>query len=101
MKSRSSAAVRTRSAAEDLELLCLELAFGDVPTRDTESRLHTCEPNEIIEIPWRAGLLTAQAGQDGRLLGSHQVQHLNLADARRFRVHEMFHASLGIDGRRG
>ncbi|XRQ02905.1 P-loop ATPase, Sll1717 family [Actinomadura welshii] len=86
-------------AREELELLCLELAFGDVPTRGTESWLPLRDPGELIEILWRAGLLTAQAGRNGRFLGSHQVQHLNLAAAQRFRVHEMFHASLGIEAR--
>ncbi|TDE35160.1 hypothetical protein [Actinomadura sp. 6K520] len=81
---------------EELEMLCLELAFGDIPTRGTESWLPLREPNDLIEILWRAGLLTAQATSNGRFLGSHQVQHLNLAAVRRFRVHEMFHASLGI-----
>ncbi|WP_396448043.1 P-loop ATPase, Sll1717 family [Actinomadura sp.] len=81
---------------EELELLCLELAVGDVPTHGTESWLPLCDPNDLIEILWRAGLLTAQPAENGRFLGSHQVQHLNLAAVRRFRVHEMFHASLGI-----
>jgi hypothetical protein len=87
---------------EELELLCLELACGDIPARGTESWLPSCDPNELIEILWRAGLLTAQPVENGRFRGSHQVQHLNLAAVPRFRVHEMFHASLGIDanGRR-
>ena len=83
---------------DELELLCLELACGDVPTHGTGSWLPSCDPNELIEILWRAGLLTARASGEGRFLGSHQVQHLNLAAVRRFRVHAMFHASLGIDG---
>ncbi|TDD90740.1 hypothetical protein E1293_02955 [Actinomadura darangshiensis] len=83
----------------ELELLCLELACGDIPTHGTDSWLPSCYPNELIEILWRAGLLTAQPAQNGRYLGSHQVQHLNLAAVPRFRVHEMFHASLGIDDR--
>ncbi|GAA4393251.1 hypothetical protein GCM10023088_72380 [Actinomadura verrucosospora] len=82
---------------DELELLCLELACGDVPTHGTASWLPSCDPNDLIEILWRAGLLTARASAEGRFLGSHQVQHLNLAAVRRFRVHAMFHASLGID----
>ncbi|MBT2209747.1 P-loop ATPase, Sll1717 family [Actinomadura sp. NEAU-AAG7] len=83
---------------ERLEMLCLELACGDVPTHGTGAWLPFCDPDDLIEILWRAGLLTAQPTADGRFLGSHQVHHLNLAAARRFRVHEMFHASLGIAG---
>lgn len=85
---------------EELELLCLELACGDIPTPGTESWLPSCDPNDLIEILWRAGLLTAQPTVGGPFIGSHQVQHLNLVAVRRFRVHEMFHASLGIDGGR-
>lgn len=81
---------------EELELLCLELAVGDIPTHGTASWLPLCDPNDLIEILWRAGLLTARPTEDGRFLGSHQVQHLNLAAVRRFRIHDMFHASLGI-----
>ncbi|QKW35234.1 hypothetical protein HUT06_15285 [Actinomadura sp. NAK00032] len=81
---------------EELELLCLELAVGDVPTHGTESWLPLCDTHDLIEVLWRAGLLTAQAARDGRFVGSHQAQHVNLAAARRFRVHDMFRASLGL-----
>lgn len=81
---------------EELELLCLELAFGDVPTHGTESWLPLRDPNDLIEILWRSGLLTAQPTRDGPFLGSHQAQHLNLAAVQRFRVHDMFRASLGL-----
>lgn len=74
----------------------IQLAFGDVPTHGTGSWLPLCDPGDLIEILWRAGLLTAQPAEGGRFLGSHQVQHLNLAAVQRFRVHDMFHASLGI-----
>ncbi|QXJ25340.1 hypothetical protein AGRA3207_006822 [Actinomadura graeca] len=86
---------------DELELLCLELACGDIPTRGTASWLASCDPDDLIEILWRAGLLAAQPAPGGRFLGSHQVQHLNLGAVRRFRVHEMFHASLGIAERTG
>ncbi|MFI0367996.1 P-loop ATPase, Sll1717 family [Actinomadura sp. 1N219] len=81
---------------EELELLCLELAVGEIPTHGTESWLPHCYPNDLIEVLWRAGLLTAQANGDGAFLGSHQVQHLNVAAVKRFRIHEMFRSSLGI-----
>lgn len=81
---------------EELELLCLELAFGDVPTRGTESWLPLRDPGDLIEILWRSGLLTAQPTGGGPFLGSHQAQNLNLAAVQRFRVHDMFRASLGL-----
>ncbi|MFG2245725.1 P-loop ATPase, Sll1717 family [Spirillospora sp. NPDC048823] len=81
---------------DQIELLCLELAVGDIPTHGTESWLPFCNPNDLIEVLWRAGLLTAEANASGRFLGSHQVQHLNLGAAKRFQVHEMFRSALGI-----
>ncbi|TDB90035.1 hypothetical protein E1264_06335 [Actinomadura sp. KC216] len=86
---------------EELELLCLELAVGEIPTRGTESWLPHCYPNDLIEVLWRSGLLTAQADEDGTFLGSHQVQHLNVAAVKRFRIHEMFRSSLGIAAAKG
>lgn len=91
---------------DDLELLCLELATGEIPTKETARWLPDCEPDELIEILWNVGFLKAQpvgsteSGNDGRgsFLGSHQVQHLNLAAVRHFAVHEMFHAYLGARG---
>lgn len=88
---------------DDLELLCLELATGEIPTKETDGWLPDCEPDKLIEILWNVGFLKAQpvgetaSGNDDRrsFLGSHQVQHLNLAAVRYFAVHEMFHAYLG------
>ncbi|RKS74569.1 hypothetical protein BZB76_3086 [Actinomadura pelletieri DSM 43383] len=81
---------------DELEMLCLELAVGEIPTHGTRSWLPRCDPNDLIEVLWRSGLLSAQANGDGTFLGSHQVQHLNLAAVKRFRIHDMFRAALGI-----
>ncbi|MFG2004138.1 P-loop ATPase, Sll1717 family [Spirillospora sp. NPDC048911] len=81
---------------DSLELLCLELATGEIPTSGTESWLTTCEPNELIGILWQAGLLSAQPSGDDCYFGKHQVQHLNLAAVQRFQIHPMFRAHLGI-----
>lgn len=91
-------------ARDDLEMLCLELATGDIPTRDTFSWLPHCDPDTLIEILWQVGFLTARpigdAGPDragnGAFFGVHQVQHFNLAAVKHFQVHPMFCGYLGI-----
>ncbi|MFD0856354.1 P-loop ATPase, Sll1717 family [Actinomadura adrarensis] len=92
-------AFRGRPAALDrdqVEMICLELATGEIPTRGTESWLPHCDPDELIEILWRTGLLSAQTIGGNGFLGSHQAQHLNLDSAQRFRIHPMFHTCLGV-----
>ena len=90
---------------DDIELLCLELAAGEIPTAGTSSWLADRDPADVIEILWHVGFLTAaqpangtSPRQDGRrpFLGMHQVQHLNLAAVQYFQVHPMFRAYLGI-----
>lgn len=93
-----------RISRDDLELLCLELATGDIPTGGTSAWLADRYPADIIEILWQAGFLTVPSangarasGPDGRpFLGVHQIQHANLPAAREFGVHPMFRAYLGI-----
>ncbi|MCW2918714.1 MAG: hypothetical protein JWN52_6782 [Actinomycetia bacterium] len=83
---------------DDLELLCLELATGDIPTRETSSWVPNCDPDDLIEVLWQIGFLTARPiGDNGSFFGVHQVQHLNLAAVRHFQVHPMFRAYLGIE----
>ncbi|MBC6458885.1 hypothetical protein HKK72_13385 [Actinomadura sp. HBU206391] len=92
-------------ARDDLELLCLALATGEIPTRNSHSWLTYCEPDALIEILWQVGFLTAQPIGDevahrtgnGAFFGAHQVQHLNLAAVQRFQVHPMFRAYLGLE----
>jgi hypothetical protein len=88
---------------KDLELLCLELATGEIPTYGTSSWLPDCEPDDLIEILWAVGFLEAQPVGETKLerdnrsfLGPHQVQHLNLAAVQRFQVHPMFRAYLSM-----
>jgi hypothetical protein len=85
---------------DDLELLCLELATGEIPTAGTSAWLANRDPADVIEILWHVGFLTAQApalGGNGRsFLGRHQIQHANLAAVNSFQVHPMFRAYLGI-----
>ncbi len=89
---------------DDLELLCLELATGEIRTSGTGSWLPDRDPDELIEILWHIGFITAQPaggnriqlGDRGPFVGVYQVQHLNLAAVQRFQVHPMFRAYLGI-----
>lgn len=89
---------------DDLELLCLELATGEIPTAGTSAWLGDRDPDDVIEVLWHAGFLTAQPNGDGKphrrgpasFFGVHQIQHLNLAAVQRFQVHPMFRAYLGI-----
>ncbi|GAA4107144.1 P-loop ATPase, Sll1717 family [Actinomadura miaoliensis] len=92
-------------ARDDLEMLCLELATGEIRTRDTESWLYDRDPDSLIEILWQVGFLTAEGGTrsasdrtgGGVFLGAHQARYLNLAAAKRFQVHPMFRSCLGIE----
>lgn len=93
---------RHRFEREDLQLLCLELVLGEIPTAGTDAWLPACDPDELIEILWQAGFLTAQPGGaghvpgNGAFIGAYQVPYLNLAAVRRFEVHPMFRAHLGL-----
>lgn len=90
---------------DDLELLCLELATGELPTHATGTWLPKCEPDKLLEILWQVGFLTAQPIGNSistdpgnrRFFGAHQVQHLNLAAVQHFQVHPMFRSYLGIE----
>ncbi|WP_433181843.1 P-loop ATPase, Sll1717 family [Actinoallomurus sp. CA-150999] len=93
---------------EELQLLCLELVLGEIPTNGASSWLPLCDPDGLIEILWQTGFLTAQpvgdadaVGGQGAFIGVHQVQHLNLAAVQRFQVHPMFRAYLGVQRRDG
>jgi hypothetical protein len=97
---------RTRTLdREDLEFMCLELITGDIPSTGTGSWLTNCTPDDLIKILWDVGFLSAEAGRDVSghqasgiaYLGNHQARHLNMATARRFQVHPMFHAYLRIE----
>jgi hypothetical protein len=89
---------------EDLEYLCLELITGETPSSGTSAWLGDCTQQALIEILWNVGFLQAEAGRPcspdkadtTSYLGAHQAHHLNTAAARRFQVHPMFHAYLGV-----
>lgn len=99
---RGRGAVLSRSG---IETLCLELATSEIPTAGTGSWLSDRYPDEVIDVLWHVGFLTAQP--NGSLnsrraarhpfVGVHQVQHLNLGAVQRFAVHPMFRAYLGVN----
>ena len=88
-----------------LQLLCLELATGDIPTDgQTSSWLTDSEPDDLIAILWGIGFLVAQPIGDNRsvdevqsFLGAYQAPYLNIAAAHNFRIHPMFWAYLGLE----
>src|SRR5262249_9156645 len=88
-------------AREDLEFLCLELITGEIPSSGAGIWIDGCTPDTLIEILWNLGFLRAQAGRNAdaqrttnlAYLGVHQA-HMNMAAARYFQVHPMFHAYL-------
>lgn len=99
---------RGRSQAfsrEAIQMLCLELATGGIPTDEkTSSWLPDRDPDDLIGILWHVGFLVAQPignaspMADARsFLGVHQAPYLNFAAAQHFRVHPMFWAYLGLE----
>ena len=98
---RGRGAILSRAS---IELLSLELATGEIPTSGTKSWLHDHYPDDVIEILWHVGFLTAYSNgsrkprhdERSSFWGFHQVQHLNLAAVQRFAVHPMFRAYLGV-----
>ncbi len=88
----------------ELELHCLEILTGDYRVDAAAEWCRSMEPDDLIDVLWRVGFLQAQAvgGLKARrrsgssYLGSHQVPSLNLRNTRRFHVHPVFRAYLGL-----
>ncbi|MGH8909590.1 MAG: P-loop ATPase, Sll1717 family [Egibacteraceae bacterium] len=87
---------------EDLVLSCLEIATETVLSGEASGWVRDQDPELMMEILWRVGFLQAQmAGKNGAqpaeaFLGHHQVSHLNLRAAQRFRIHPMFWGYLDL-----
>lgn len=88
-----------------LEVVCVDLATGEAPTRDATRRwLDELEPDALIEVLWQVGFLRARAvgGIKARrrsgssYLGPHQVSNLSLHNISQFQVHQMFRSHLGM-----
>ena len=86
----------------ELALTCLEIATGPTVNHSASAWLEDLEPDALIEILWQVGFLQAEAAvgavarRGGSFLGAYQVGNLNLHTIRRFRVHPMFWAYLGL-----
>jgi energy-coupling factor transporter ATP-binding protein EcfA2 len=90
---------------DDLEHHLIQISLEDIPVdEDAQKWCTEAEPDVLIDILWRVGFLRAQAvgGLKARrrsgssYLGSHQVRNLNLRALKRFHVHPMFRAHLGM-----
>lgn len=95
---------------DELEVLCLELIFGEISTgAETADWLPYVEPEKLIEILWGVGFLRARSvggirGQrrsGSSYLGPHQVQNLSLDNIKSFQVHPMFRSYLAMKEPRG
>ena len=88
---------------DELALTCLEIATGPTVNHSASAWLEDLEPDALIEILWQVGFLQAEAAvgavarrAGGSFVGVYQVGNLNLHTIRRFRVHPMFWAYLGL-----
>jgi len=96
---RGRGSVLTR---DDLDLACLELITGEVPTRGALPWLEECTPESLTEILWSTGFLRAEipksaasgSARAAGFLGPHQGPHHMVHAARRFQIHPMFWAYL-------
>jgi len=91
---------------DELEWVCLEIATETALTSEASVWVADQDPDLMIEVLWRVGFLQAETVGGGSrqrpgarlFLGHHQVRRLNLRNVRRFRVHPMFWAYLGLHG---
>lgn len=80
---------------EELALLCLEIALDRAVARQASSWVTDQDPDLLIEVLWHVGFLEAETvGGSGEFIGHHQISHFGTE--RRFRVHPMFWAYLGL-----
>jgi hypothetical protein len=90
--------------ADELELACLEMATETAFAHDEIAWVRDQEPELLIEVLWQVGFLEAETtGSNGghgsapTFMGHHRLSRINLRTGRRFRVHPMFWAYLGLD----
>jgi hypothetical protein len=94
-------------AKDDLEDLCLRVILREIPISREATWLEVQEPEFLMNILWQAGFLRAEISNHGnsakavRFLGHHEVSTLNLRSVKRFDVHPMFRAYLGMGEEQG
>jgi len=89
---------------EDLELHCIEICIGEKKIGENANWVTNLESDNLINALWSVGFLRAYAigGQRGNrrrgssYLGPHQVSNLNLKTIKKFHIHPMFRAYLGL-----
>lgn len=88
---------------DEFALLCLEIATETAFASDEIDWARDQDPDLVMEVLWQVGFLQAETVKGNShppgttsFLGHHQVSHLNLRAVRRFRVHPMFWAYLGL-----
>ena len=88
----------------ELEDLCWRLTTGDVGVDKTAAWLANQDAELLIEVLWQIGFLRALAvgglkavrRSGSSYVGPHQVSTLNFQAVKRFQVHPMFRAFLGM-----
>ena len=89
---------------DNLEYHCLEISTGDKTISNECEWLLDQDPDFLINVLWQVGFLRGQAiggvrakrRSGSSYLGPHQVLNLNLTTIKRFHVHPMFRAYLGL-----
>jgi hypothetical protein len=88
----------------ELEDLCWRLTTGDLGVDRAATWLADQDAELLIDVLWRIGFLRALAvgglkavrRSGSSYVGPHQVSTLNLQAVKRFQVHPMFRAFLGM-----
>ena len=90
---------------DELEFLALEILEGEYKVdRAAREWLDGQDHEFLIDVLWRVGFLKAYAvggikayrRSGSSFVGVYQVEHLNLNTIRRFQIHPMFRAYLGM-----
>lgn len=87
---------------EELEDLCLRIILREIPISREATWLEVQEPEFLISILWQVGFLRAEirkhdsSAKTDKFLGHHEISSLNLRSVKRFDVHPMFRANLGM-----
>ncbi len=87
-----------------LEYHCLRICERELSAPGAESWCLAIDPGRLIDLLWRVGFLRAEPfGSLGRghaaksgYLGPHQAFSLSVSNSRRFDIHPMFRAHLGM-----
>lgn len=81
----------------ELELRCLEIAFGDKRVAPEATWVVQSEPDQIIDVLWRVGFLkcAVKHGNTTEYLGVYEKSTINTRNVDSFHIHDMFATYLG------